>query len=417
MHRGRQGRVAAHGRRAAVLTPILALGAAALAACSSAGPSAQGSQDGTAHTQITILTMASLTSPLYSNPQVATAAEAFVKQVNDHGGINGHSIALKVCDTDFNPNTTLACFEEAVTDKVQAVVGSFFDAPAGLALLQKAGIPNIGSQGILTQEFTSPISFPSSGGVISWFYGVDALLKQAGVSKPAVMISPPPDGTLAQSIITQGWDRSGSANKVKFIYTEVDQPTYTTQAAQVENYHPNGVVVATATNDVPKQVTALRQAGYTGPIFSIDPYFNAPTIAALGSQANGIRIASNFIPLDSRNSELLKMKSAMNAVDRSAAQDGNAENAWNAFDLFDAIASSISGNITSASLLRALKSHPPIELPLSGKWVSPGTVKPPISEFPQIGALNFIPTQIENGKSAATAPATDPLAVLAGSGS
>ena len=98
---------------------------------------------------------------------------------------------------------------------------------------------------------------------------------------------------------------------------------------------------------------------------------------------------------------------AMNSQDPSAAKDGLSEHSWNGFDLFGQVAKTISGDITAASLLKALQNvTTPITLGLFGQWVTPQASNAPISQYPRLSkdALSYIPEKIEGGQLMATGP-------------
>ena len=152
---------------------LVSVAALAIAGCSSSG-SSPGTSTGSSGTSsavsatskspINVEIISVLSNPSFSAPEAATAAEAYVKQANASGGINGHPIDLQVCDSDLNPNKETGCFQQAVTDHDVAVVGSFLLFGTGMKLLQAAGIPFVGGNGTTIAEYTNPVSFPADSG-------------------------------------------------------------------------------------------------------------------------------------------------------------------------------------------------------------------------------------------------------------
>jgi hypothetical protein len=95
----------------------------------------------------------------------------------------------------------------------------------------------------------------------------------------------------------------------------------------------------------------------------------------------------------------------MNSQDPSASKDGIAEHAWNGFDLFGQVAKTVTGDVTAASLMKALQNvTTPITLGLSGPWVSPGHGAAPLSAYPRLtkDTLSYVPEKIENAQVVAT---------------
>jgi branched-chain amino acid transport system substrate-binding protein len=381
-----------------------------LAGCSSSASSSSGSTSVASATKspIKVMIIAVLSNPAFSDPEAAVAAKAYVKDANASGGINGHPIDLEVCDSNLNPNQETACFQKAVTDHVVAVAGSFLLFGTGMKLLQTAGIPFIGGNGTTLAEFTNPISFPADSGEIGWYYGEAALLKGAGVTKPAIMYCDTAACDLSVQYAQDEWTHSGGAGTIKKVLTPLAQPQYTAQAASVATGGTNGVLLASATQAIPKMVTDLRQANFTGPVALIDSFVDSSTVSAMGSYANGLLVSGLLDPVtQTTNSGVEAFVKAMNSEDPSAAKDGLSEHSWNGFDLFGQVAKTISGDITAASLLKALQNvTTPITLGLFGQWVSPQPSNAPISQYPRLSkdALSYIPEKIEGGQLMATGP-------------
>ena len=124
----------------------------------------------------------------YSGVESATSAkartvlESWAKDVNTHGGINGHMIDLIVKDDAGNASTALTAARELVQqDKVVAIVGddSTVDA-AWASVVDAAGIPVIGGfSGQVVME-KDPNFFPTGTTVLGQAYGVLANAQKLG---------------------------------------------------------------------------------------------------------------------------------------------------------------------------------------------------------------------------------------------
>ena len=359
---------------------LVSVAALAVAGCSSSG-SSPGTSTGSSGTSsavsatskspINVEIISVLSNPSFSAPEAATAAEAYVKQANASGGINGHPIDLQVCDSDLNPNKETACFQQAVSDHDVAVVGSFLLFGTGMKLLQAAGIPFVGGNGTTIAEYTNPVSFPADSGEVGWYYGEAALLRKAGVTKPAIMYCDTSACDLSVQYAQQYWKQSGGG-AIKSVLAPMASPDFSSQASSTATGGTNGVMMASATQEIPKMVTDLRQANFTGPVALIDSFVDTSTVSAMGSYANGLLVSGLLDPTtETSNPAVKEFVSAMNAEDSSALKDGIAEHAWNGFDLFGQVAKTISGPVTAASLLKALQGvKKPSTLGLSGPWVS-----------------------------------------------
>jgi branched-chain amino acid transport system substrate-binding protein len=379
-----------------------------LVGCSSSSSSSSSSSTSATASKspIKVMIIAVLSNPAFSDPEAAVAAKAYVKQANASGGINGHPIDLQVCDSNLNPNKETACFQQAVTNHVAAVVGSFLLFATGMKLLEQAGIPFIGGNGTTLPEFTSPVSFPADSGEIGWFYGEAALMRQAGVTKPAMMYCDTGSCTLSVQYAQTYWTQSGGSGKIKLVLAPLAQPQYTAQAASTASGGTNGVLLASATQAIPKMVTDLRQASFKGPVALIDSFVDTSTVTAMGSYANGLLVSGLLDPVtQTSNPGVTAFVNAMNSEDPSAPKDGLAEHSWNGFDLFGQVGKTISGDVTAASLMKGLQNvKNPITLGLSGPWVSPGMSPPPMAVYPRLtkDTLTYVPEKIENDQLVAT---------------
>ena len=134
--------------------------------------------------------MDSLNNPTYAAPETQAGLNAAIQDVNSHGGVNGHSLKLDFCNTNYEANWEYSCTLQLISNHVVALV-----APSILAdqtgreytAMAAAKIAEIGSQGLSVAELTSPIAFPLSSGLPGWFYGAVASLVAKGDTKIAIL--------------------------------------------------------------------------------------------------------------------------------------------------------------------------------------------------------------------------------------
>ncbi|MER5182411.1 ABC transporter substrate-binding protein [Streptomyces sp. NPDC002896] len=119
-----------------------------------------------------------------AQPGIPLTAQAYEKWINANGGINGGPLKVITCNDKNDPDEAEKCAQQAVADKVVAVVGSY--SLAGdryMPILQKAGIPYIGGTGVSAAEFSNPLSFPVNGGTPVVFAAHGRQLVQEGCKK------------------------------------------------------------------------------------------------------------------------------------------------------------------------------------------------------------------------------------------
>lgn len=129
-----------------------------------------------------------MTGPVDSSVERDTT-KAYLKKVNDAGGVNGRKFQYFDCDSKYDVAAAHACAAQLIQDQVLAVVG--WTAPQGedgeVPDFAQAGIPVIGGLGT-PNEFKYPNSYPVAA---SFANGGEALGRQAqalGVKRPAVVL-------------------------------------------------------------------------------------------------------------------------------------------------------------------------------------------------------------------------------------
>ncbi|MGW4985221.1 ABC transporter substrate-binding protein [Streptomyces mirabilis] len=119
-----------------------------------------------------------------AQPGVRLTAQAYEKWINANGGIKGGPLKVITCNEKNDPDEAEKCAQQAVAEKVVAVVGSY--SLAGdryMPILQKAGIPYIGGTGVSAAEFSNPLSFPVNGGTPAVFAAHGQQLVEEGCKK------------------------------------------------------------------------------------------------------------------------------------------------------------------------------------------------------------------------------------------
>ncbi|MFF0044682.1 ABC transporter substrate-binding protein, partial [Streptomyces mirabilis] len=98
--------------------------------------------------------------------------------------IKGGPLKVLTCNEKNDPDEAEKCAQQAVSEKVAAVVGSY--SLAGdryMPILQKAGIPYLGGTGVSAAEFSNPLSFPVNGGTPAVFAAHGQQLVEEGCKK------------------------------------------------------------------------------------------------------------------------------------------------------------------------------------------------------------------------------------------
>ncbi|OKJ11873.1 ABC transporter substrate-binding protein [Kitasatospora sp. CB01950] len=172
-------------RTGAALAAGLAL-PALLSATACGGPAAA---DATGK-DVTVMTFAPSGTGAADRPGMTALAEAIGRDLNAHGGLNGHKVRVLTCNEHDTTDGATACADQAVGAHAVAVVGSASQYGSNfIPVLEAAGIPFIGGYGLSTPEFSSPLSYPVNGGTPALVAGsgrqlIDAGCKQIALIRP-----------------------------------------------------------------------------------------------------------------------------------------------------------------------------------------------------------------------------------------
>ncbi|MCW2529733.1 MAG: branched-chain amino acid transporter substrate-binding protein, partial [Pseudonocardiales bacterium] len=116
-----------------------------------------------------------------------TAIKALVSYANDYmGGINGHVIQLKVCQTTDAPAGQLDCANQAIQAKVSAVIQASGDDNT-IKTVAAAGIPVFEGLAASTIGLSTPGVF-SVGNALATFGSPAAYAKEIGAKNSALVV-------------------------------------------------------------------------------------------------------------------------------------------------------------------------------------------------------------------------------------
>ncbi len=335
---------------------------------------------------ITVGSMASLTNPKYSTPQVRDGIQAAIDDINAAGGVGGHPLKLDFCDTAFDPNKELSCARKLIADKVDVFVNPAVLADASGAeykAIQAAGIPVVGTEGQSPAELNTPVVFPLSSGIPGWVYGsVDALL-QAGSKKISLFLAAGPTGQFLGSL-ADGALKSAGLTAVRTVNEDATaDPTFDATAAKVIGGGVDGVVLLISPVNMPAAVTALKNAGYTGKISSITALFAPAILKALGTKADGILLASQLaFQTDTSNTGIAKFNSDMKQYVPDAVVDETTLFSWSATQLLAKVAGPANA-ATAADILAAFTGlTSPVDIGTAAPYSTNNAS--PLSDYPRI---------------------------------
>lgn len=199
-------------RRTAAATCLAVTGALLAAGCGGQASGSTSSAPTLTGTPVKVMVWTPENTQGSAQPGVRLTAQAYEKWVNEHGGIKGGPLKVLTCNDKNDPDEAEKCAQQAVADKVVAVVGSY--SLAGdryMPILEKAGIPYIGGTGVSAAEFSSPMSFPVNGGTPVVFAAHGKQLVEQGCKKISGVRYDVAAAAIVSQFLTLGVTSAGGA--------------------------------------------------------------------------------------------------------------------------------------------------------------------------------------------------------------
>jgi ABC-type branched-subunit amino acid transport system substrate-binding protein len=358
----------------------LAIAAAVAAVTLAAGCSSGSHKDGggsggsSAKGTVTIESWNSLANAAVAVPESKTAMQAAIKAINSAGGINGHQVKLIFCDSNFDPNTEVACAREAVSKKVAAVVGAASYFPNTAAVLEAGKVPLVGARGADPTDFTSSISYPMVAGTFGWANGMAALAKQLGLQKVSIVSSAAPTSSQQTDIAKARLNDLGiQVGKVISAPTGAADQTATAAAAADG---VDGILADAPPNDTLKVLQSLKQSGYRGAFISPSPTTPPNSLKALGTVPfKQYAISLTVPPNQTSDPTIAAFGKEMDAVDTQAQKSETALTFWTAMKLFAAACSKLD-TINASTVTSAMNSLAPVQLGSTAPYAVAGVTSP-----------------------------------------
>jgi ABC-type branched-subunit amino acid transport system substrate-binding protein len=356
---------------------VAALGAGCVG-CSSSG-SDQGNSGGSA-SEIKLMVIGDISSPVISAPQIVTGAQAAAKAINAKGGIAGHQIQILSCNDQDDPNVAANCARQAISDKVSAVVGMLSLQSGSVdPILQSANIASIGGEDISPEDHTNPISFPIVSSNVAFLATALTMPGYNDCRHPAVLTENNPTSVGGAVVIKKFFAAEvPAAAPVKIVQVSATATDISAPVADLMSGGTDCVFPLGAPNVDLELVKDVYSSGQKAKI-SLVGSTPLSSLLQLGSAAKGVYMSSEFeLPGTSPQGDAFA--SAMKSVDPSAVQDSNAEGAYAGVKIFQYATKSLK-NFDAKSVLDALNSAKNIDIGVCA----------PFSSFPANSGVPGLP--------------------------
>lgn len=354
-------------RRAAAAVICAAVTSTALAACSSGGGAHKAADAGKlSGDPVNVMFKNTQGKGALTFPDYTTGAQAGVEYVNDHGGVNGHPLALKTCFTDGSPESSVGCANEAVTARVVTVADGFdLGTDAGVPILRAAGIATTGIALAGTAQGVNQDAFVFGSGGMPYVYASLVTMLNHGAKKVA-NIGPQSvqNSTYFKSVLKPMAEKAG-VDAIP-VYYNATSPQYLAAVQTAKAKGAEGIMVFAGDQDCVGLVQAIASVGFHGPV-TLGACTNI--VKSLGAKAQGSVIFSYlYQPLAPEDAPADKQRDIETFVD-AMKSSGHSDLVSSIFaqqgfalviDVTESL-KKVEGSITAASyagVLKGLKNFP-----------------------------------------------------------
>jgi branched-chain amino acid transport system substrate-binding protein len=293
-------------------------------------------------------------------------AQAAIGYANDYlGGLNGHHIDLKVCQTQNSPSVAADCANQMVTAKVSGVIaGTLGETDPVIPVLAAAHIPAFFAQAASKLGLSTPGVFSMSNALNS-FTTPAAYAKQKGYQKVTmVVIDVPGASGPAQQIGSLVFGNAKIAYNVVPIAPGTADMTPQIQAAEAN--HPQMYMVIGDATFCSSAIKGLRTLGVSAAIGALEQCVSPAAAASIPNGYDGIKVMAS-LELNPSDAEYKTYQAALTKYGDNAPPGAISGVGYAVALAVVRAANAVKIEDTSATgLLNAIKTAPPVPYPLNG---------------------------------------------------
>ncbi|CAN5343525.1 ABC transporter substrate-binding protein [soil metagenome] len=352
------------------------VGTAAVVAACGGGSGGSGSEGGGGPIKV------GMVGP-YSGP-VATVgvaakegATAYIKYVNESGGIDGRKIEITSYDDRYTVGETVSSVRRLVQqDKVVALVSSPVGGPHTQAIAEYAGskkLPIVGPFQGLPELNAEPTVFPTWATIKSQMYAVaDYIYQQKKDSKVAIMYYNDASGKATKAGVTAAAEANG-ASVVADIPFEASATDLTSEVQKAQSSGADALIMMAGTGQVATAMKTAADLGYS-PQWGGHTTISDPALSKLAGKAAEGAIGAAIFDTDKADSE--EMTRFYDLMEKyfpgSTPTSFNLSGYTGAVLLVEALRQ-VKGDITGPNLTKALESGKTFDVgTLPGLTYEPG---------------------------------------------
>lgn len=271
-------------------------------------------------------------------PGVRAGIDARVNRINSDGGLggSGRPVEVMVCETNFDANQAAQCARDAVADESTIAVAASVSAngDAVLPILEEAGVANIGSTAFAQADSTSPVSFPTMGGLIA-ATGCQAtvLRDEAGAEAIGVVRSDTPGADQTGPLLT-----ALGVEPAAEVVTPVANTDYSAELGAIAS-EADALLLAQDGATALRTVRNIGELGLDQPVSGSGGQDWTPdAIADAGDATEDMYLALWYATDDTDAPGVQQYLDDMEAVDGLGSSADLSKLGWVAFELLDQVA-------------------------------------------------------------------------------
>ncbi|MDV6264925.1 ABC transporter substrate-binding protein [Rhodococcoides yunnanense] len=291
--------------------------------------------------------------------------QAAVDYANEYlGGVGGHPIALKVCETLDVPATATDCANQMVSEGVSAVLGGAIGVvDSVIPVLAPAGIPLILHNAPTQMGLTTPGVF-SIFNSLSLFGGPAAWAQEEGMKRVDQVVIAVPAAQGAAKIGETLFKNAGlQVNTTSIPPGTADMSPQIASAAEAD---PDLYHIAGSSDFCTSALKAIKTLSPQANVAIIDRCITPGSSSAIPGGYEGVKVSTSANLNPGSDSAMLFTAVLAKYGDGATVSSMTSTGYSSALGAINALNAANIADVTSAGVMAGMKSAPPTELPNSG---------------------------------------------------
>jgi branched-chain amino acid transport system substrate-binding protein len=299
-------------------------------------------------------------------PQKA-GADAYFKQINDAGGVNGRKIDWVTEDNAFDSQQTIQVARKMVQqNKVIAFVASNGTAATQAAwsyVLDQAKVPIAFTYGGLASWYqpAKPLLFGSQTLYQSQAQAIGAWAVEDGHKKIVVLHDDPAAYKTVADAVEPAIKAKDSSVSVQQVSVKSGTTDYAPIVSQIKGIGPDAVVLITPYTEAAAYLKAAKQQGVTAQSYGYTPATDTGLVKLAGADAEGFKGVQLTKPLSDTSADMQEYKAAMAKYEPGVTLSFYSLTTYAEAKAFVAAVKKINGAVTPASIAKALETGGPFD--------------------------------------------------------